>query len=65
MNALTLAFKAMIQDAHTAERAYNRNKNKTVSPAVCLLSEVESQCAALREHLAIEAARIKANEVKQ
>lgn len=50
------AMQAVVQDAHRAQRAYNRHGPDA---GILALAALEEQCATLREHLGIEAARVK------
>jgi hypothetical protein len=62
MNAITTAFQAVISEANRAHKIYNTHGPDAGALA---LAALEDQCATLREHLAIESARVKAREVKQ
>ena len=61
MNAITLSFQTVIQDAHTAQRAYNKHG---ADAGISALASLEDRCEALRGHLAIESCRVRGQEKK-
>lgn len=62
MTAIEHAMQAVVQDAHRAQRAYNRHGPDA---GIVALANLEAECATLREHLGIEAARRKEREARQ